>query len=527
MVSVATNLRAMRQSAPSGYLTARTVEWFAILLSLAYLAYCLWPIAQAPKLSPDSGTALSISISLARGDPGPLVSTLSPPLQTGTYAVLLSLGLTGIIAAMPALLSMGLAFTLGAMARHFTRSTIASIAVVIVLSFSNVFWEQTGWLTFYPAFALFGYAGLYLGGRYVLEDSGSVDLAFLAALLLAYSLCAFTTALVFLPVPALLLLCFWNRTRVQKTLKLYALIGVFASPWLVWHIWVGGSHFYYHPLNWFTENYLQTVNRDFWHLPHASLAAYLPNMIGVGFRELMPAPLWAVALFGLGSLFATRGVRAGVFAVACIGFFICTLAVIRPAPYARYFYPILPFVTLLGAYGFYSYWEFMKRRPFGRFFMTGVAGVAIVLAALAGFIPSARATYNTKYADRLESSPSYSDMRAIAGIIHDERGVIARDSGMQAVILSNQIHTVFLVSERDYVTYLSWPSDEEVMLVLRKYDIGWILLYKDTERWEKGYNIWLEEAYGVPPRHYTMVEHAPDFRLAFDGKVYRLYQVKP
>jgi hypothetical protein len=98
---------------------------------------------------------------------------------------------------------------------------------------------------------------------------------------------------------------------------------------------------------------------------------------------------------------------------------------------------------------------------------------------------------------------------------------------MQVLLPDNRINTVFLIDEADYVTYLSWPSDQEVLSVLDRHDIGWLLLYKNAARWERDYNVWLERHYGLTPRHYVEAAKSENFRKVAEGEVYILYQVLP
>jgi hypothetical protein len=81
------------------------------------------------------------------------------------------------------------------------------------------------------------------------------------------------------------------------------------------------------------------------------------------------------------------------------------------------------------------------------------------------------------------------------------------------------------MSEPDFVTYLSWPNEEAVLEVLNREHIGWILLYRDAEKWEHDYNVWLERVYGMPPRHYAEIGVSQNFRKVYEGAIYVLYEV--
>jgi hypothetical protein len=194
---------------------------------------------------------------------------------------------------------------------------------------------------------------------------------------------------------------------------------------------------------------------------------------------------------------------------------------VRPAPFAKYFYPILPLVTLLVAAGFLALLRNLDQpRNRAMIAMTCLAMGLLFLMVKPGPVDVA----HSRYVDRLDTSPGYHDMLAVATSIDDKRGVISRDAIIQQLIPDNALNSIFGLTEADYVTYLSWPSDDAVLAVFDKYDIGWVLLYTNVERWELGFNVWLPEAYGVQPQHYLAIENSPSFARAYSGPVYTLYR---
>jgi hypothetical protein len=136
-------------------------------------------------------------------------------------------------------------------------------------------------------------------------------------------------------------------------------------------------------------------------------------------------------------------------------------------------------------------------------------------------------TAHFKFVDRLDSSTGYHDLTEIAGIISaSDGGVIARDSVIQQLVPDNQVFTHFLLSEDDYVTYLSWPDDDDVATMFRERGIEWALLYKDR-RWERDYHVWLTKTYAVEPAHYRRITYSPIVDQVYVGEVYLLYHLRP
>jgi hypothetical protein len=211
------------------------------------------------------------------------------------------------------------------------------------------------------------------------------------------------------------------------------------------------------------------------------------------------------------------------------------LLVTRPAPFARYFYPVLPLVVLLVSAGIVSViTEVFGARREG-FAMSGggstlriVVSGAIVLCgvmAATGMAPGAVADAQFRFSGRLDESPGYREFMAISDIIDDDgAGVIARDSALQALLPDNQMYTHFLLTEGEYVTFLTWTDEDEVIRVLEERGIGWVLIRNDLT-WEREYHVWLRHAYNRPARHFEEIPASPNFRERYRGEIYTLYQL--
>jgi hypothetical protein len=111
--------------------------------------------------------------------------------------------------------------------------------------------------------------------------------------------------------------------------------------------------------------------------------------------------------------------------------------------------------------------------------------------------------------------------------IDDERGVIGARA--HQIVFGATAGTPTwgdqFLTEDEYVTYLTWPSDEEVLEVLARHDIGWVVLHND-HRFERGYNdVWLLPFHGRPSRQIEALAASPNFCLSFEANLYRLYKV--
>ena len=500
------------------------LEVVAVLFVFGVFGYLVVPLAGAPALFPDSGTVLSISRTLANGNPEVVWSTQSPPLQDALYASILAAGWP--VLHYPVVLSsFGLAVLLGFIAYRFTGDRLASAVPPLLLLFSSVFWIQMGYLPLYAAFVLAGYAGLYLSIDYVIRG-GSRWTMVGGAVLLAVALYTFTTALAFLVIPCLALVFFYSKARAERLLVGYGFLGVCIAPWIIWHLRVGGlQYFFYHPLNWFTVKYLGILNAEFWNYERESLPAYLKTMSSLAIHDLLPPVLLLFVIPGFWYVWQKFGPRAVFFCIACMGSYALLLSLSRPAPFARYLFPVLPLVVLLASAGVWIALGSLRSALGPSMIAAAVIGACTL--PLLGELPPPVASAHFKFVERLDSSPGYADFLAMeAYIAETDGGIIARDSAIQQLVPNNQVFTHFLLSERDYVVYLSWPSDDAVIKMFQRTQIEWAIVYNDL-RWERDYNVWLEVAYGMEPKHFERLADSAYFDQVYAGKVYQLYRLDP
>jgi hypothetical protein len=86
--------------------------------------------------------------------------------------------------------------------------------------------------------------------------------------------------------------------------------------------------------------------------------------------------------------------------------------------------------------------------------------------------------------------------------------------------------TLFL-TEDEFATYLTWPSDDEVIEVLERRDIGWALVTTDTVREVAYHDTWLVPARGAPSRHVEALAASPAFCAVDRNEGYVLYRLGP
>ena len=68
------------------------------------------------------------------------------------------------------------------------------------------------------------------------------------------------------------------------------------------------------------------------------------------------------------------------------------------------------------------------------------------------------------------------------------------------------------LTEPEYVTFLTWPSDGAVIDLMRRHDIQWVFVPSEPWKWVRRYNdIWLLPAHGKQARYHREVKESLSF----------------
>ena len=116
--------------------------------------------------------------------------------------------------------------------------------------------------------------------------------------------------------------------------------------------------------------------------------------------------------------------------------------------------------------------------------------------------------------------------RQLAAAITDGKGLIGARSH-SLVNVTADIHTwggQFL-SESEYVTYLTWPSDDAVIEVLERHDIGWVLIHQWRKLETEYHNAWLVPNHAKTARHVERLAVSPAFCRWVEIKGFVLYRL--
>lgn len=468
----------------------------------------------------DSAKLLASILYVQREGPGYLVQSQENLLPHLILGPAVALGGIGAAKAVAVLSLQALCGVVSYITWKLTRSTAAAVAAVLALVSFRSIPERATLLPMYAAMLGLGFLGVYFAYEATRSEGRRRWLfSVLSGLSLYLSTEAHALGLVFLVVPLFLILTTTIRKAVHGLSRVYLALAAFYLPRALVNLADGGlSHFFtYRDDYWVTKGYVSLIQRDFWILPTSSFSipryvADLPRQIPtIAGRPGVAALVIAVVAFLL-----ARG-RLRWFAVLSFGFFMAPL-VLRTVPfYPRYYSPLAVGAALCAGGGVYL---LASRRGAVLKFLAAAAIAIVLLTATFNGAATLRATRSQQVA--ILDGP----FRTLAARIDDGKGVIgARSTYLLFASTNVRSFGGQFLTERDYVTYLTWPSDQEVMRMLRRNDIGWVVV-NPKQRLETTYHdTWLVPTYGQRTRHLDALLMSPNFCPVLEDGGYLLYRL--
>jgi hypothetical protein len=472
---------------------------------------------------PDSARLLASVLYVQQHGPGYLVETQETLLPHLILTPAVALG--GIPAAkLVSILSLqALAGVVAFLAWRLNRSVFASLVAVLALTTLTGILERAFLLPMYPLMLALGFLGVCLARRATVADTprGRWGYAAAAGLCLFGSIEAHQVGQLFLVLTAFLVLTVQPREALRGLSRVSLAFAVFYLPRAIINLMEGGlSHFFSNRVDfWVTKGYLVLIQRDFWDLGRSDYPEWfsrapqgLLNLVGWG-------GLLTVAL-GTAALALWRG-RIRRFALIWVLFFAAVVIYLRLPFYPRYF-SIITVGACLGASATLTH---LFRSPSGRSRRLAVVGAIL----LAGFSAVAYYAMLSK-AEKLQGQAW--PYNRLAALIPPDQGVIGtRSNYLNFTSTDVRAYGEQFLSEKEYVTFLTWPSDEAVLDVMRRHDARWVFVPKSPTRWVSRYhNVWLRPAYGKVARYPAMVAISPDFcqvKRVGGVRLYRLNLVGP
>jgi hypothetical protein len=516
-------------------------EWVAIVLG-ALVAIPLLRL-YAPVLFNDSDSARIVGavVHVQAGGFGYLRDTqdnLLPQLLLGP--VIAVGGLAGaklfVIASVQVLAGVTAYIT-----RRITGSMWGAAAAAVALAALPPILERTIYLPMYPTMLALGYAGSWLAYRAVVAPSARWRYAVPAGVCLALAPEAHAVGQLFYVVPLLLIVFAPGfpgfpglRSWLVSAVRVYAVVFVVSLPRIAINLSEGGLSRFpsYRTDYWITKGYVREIQINFWHYrgvdePLGDYVQALPDR----FVESLGDFGWLLLLLaGVAWLIWCRG-RARWFVLGAVGFIALAVTAKRVPPFPRYYAPLIPGIALLVGVGVGRLARLGgladRRRAtavgaVGGRVLAGLCAVALAAVALSNLATAAARVDRTRLT--VERGP----FRTLAAAIDDGKGVIgARSHALLFVTADIPTWGGQFLTEDEYVTYLTWPSDDQVIDVLERHDIGWVLIHADRNLELAYHDTWLVPHHGARARQVDAVAASPRFCRVMAVGGFILYRLGP
>lgn len=494
-------------------------DWPAFILGWAVSLPLLGLYLPTPYADSDSVRLIAAIRHVQRGNLDFLTQTqdsFGPHILLGPF----------VLAGTPALMRL---FTIASMqllaavlawqARRLSGSMAAAAIVPLALVSIAPFTGRVHYLPMYPTMLALASVGAWLSYRTVIQHAGwRHALGAGAFLVLALETQAVGQLLVAVPL-LLLVLAKDLRRSLYGLAQTYASIALFLVPRLLVNLQQGGlSNLRSNRTDyWITKGYLKAVQEDLW--GYAGLGeshlTYILEFPG-RFVSSLGDSGWVPVVLAVLAVIATRG-RTRWFVLAFAGLIMAAMTIRTIQPFPRYFSPLWVGVALLA--GIVCAKLLSQRTIAAR--AVGVVGVAALsLASVSIYVDTA------KRVRQVDIARERSHIQEVTELIDDGRGVIgARSHTVIAGDIDIPTYGGQFLSEEEYATYLTWPSDEEVIHLMQEHDIGWVLVRRETTLETSYHDVWLVPNHGRRARHIYMVATSPHFCPAVSAGSVMLYKL--
>jgi hypothetical protein len=407
--------------------------------------------------------------------------------------------------------------------RRITGSMLGAAAAAVALVAIPPVVDRGGFVPLYPVMLALGYLGGWLAYQAVTQPDRRWLRAAAAGVCLALAPEAQAVGQLFLAAPLLLLVLApgW-RAGLAACGRIYLFVALTSIPRIAVNVADGGLSRItsYRTDYWITEGYVSEIQTGFWEYTGVDepLRVYLGLLPGrfAGTLGTQGCVVLGVALAAW--LLACR-LRGRLLVLAVVGTMLLAVSLKQVPPFPRYYSPLWPGIAILAGVGVAGV---VRRRS--RLTGAVAVGAVLALAALAGSTLRDAVRIHDVHRAAVEAGP-YS---RLAEQVDDGKGVIgARSHSLLNVTADIPTWGGQFLTEDEYVTYLTWPSDAAVIEVMERHDIGWVLVH-GTRILELDYHdTWLIPHHGRPARQVDQVAASPAFCRHTEVDGYVLYRLGP
>jgi 4-amino-4-deoxy-L-arabinose transferase-like glycosyltransferase len=404
---------------------------------------------------------------------------------------------------------------------RITGSMLGAAATALALLAIPAAVDRGGFVPMYPTMLALGYLGGALAYIAMSRPERSWPAAVGAGVCLAMAPEAQGVGVLFLAVPLLLAVFSptW-QTALASCARIYLVVAVAAIPRLAVNLSVDGLDRLttFRADYWVTKGYIREIQSNFWHYSGVNepLGEYVGRLPWRFTHALGPRGYVVLAL-ALVTWIALRRVQARVFVLAVIGAMLLALMVKQVPPFPRYYSPLWPGIAVLAGVGVAG----LGRHPARVARVLAIALVPVLTVLAAGSLVSI-----IHHHDRLRARVDNGPYGQLAAAVDDGKGVIgARSPSLVSVNADRATWGGQFLTEDEFVTFLTWPSDAAVIEVMERHDIGWVLIHPNRAIETTYHDTWLMPHYGRPARHVDQVAASANFCPVVKADGFVLYRL--
>jgi hypothetical protein len=470
----------------------------------------------------DSSWLLASILHVQREGVGYLTETQQVLLPHLILGPVVSLGGIPALQAFNMLSVIALAGVVAFLAWRITGSSVGALTAALALTAIGPILQRASLAPMYPTMLALGFLGLYFAYRAATAEElpRRWRLAGLAAICLVGSMEAHQVGQLFVVLSGSLLVAVPSRRTGIGLASVYLCLAVLYIPRAVINLVDGGlSHFFENRVEyWITKDYLIWIQAEMFHYPRElSLGQYLEKLPG-GLLDAWGAAGWLTLGLGLASLLLAPA-RLRRFIVACALVLLAVVIHFQLPFFPRYLSLFLVGSALAAGVTIGA----LTRCP-------TLAWRSTAAVAVAGLIVANAVSYHVEldHFRTAQSAVLHGPYRQLAREIQPREGVLGtRSFYLNQTSTSPSTYGGQFLSESEYRTLLTWPSDATVIELMRRRDAAWLLVPQGQAAWVARYNdIWLSRAYGEHARYPREVARSPSFCLVRRVRGASLYWLK-
>jgi hypothetical protein len=309
-----------------------------------------------------------------------------------------------------------------------------------------------------------------------------------------------------------------SKLKFREVLKYYIILLSLLSPYITWRIFIDGlslDRLLTYPVAWGTIKYGRITNAIFWYCPQPfTVDYYLQLFKSLHAHIFMPI---LFPFFVLGFIRINDKELIFSWIIALLSPYLVGRGVVGSSVY---YYPFIPLAVILSAQGVFQLFTWSKSKKIK------VAVLTIALCLLLVFSVNNYTNVRKNFEVKMSGYSSIiRDLKEFNTLIPNGSNILFRSREISPHLPYKNILMITKdLSEEDAIIYLDWQNDENVVRVLIKYNISYVILYKDI-RLERDYHVWFKLIKGYSPNHYYRINESPYFEKVREGSKYILYKL--